>query len=58
MDAVLLNAGAAIYIASDNLTMQEAVDKARELINEQVKRGKTTWNCLLKKQTNYAIISS
>ena len=32
MDAVLLNAGAAIYIASDNLTMQEAVDKARELI--------------------------
>ena len=32
MDAVLLNAGAAIYIAFDNLTMQEAVDKARELI--------------------------
>ena len=32
MDAVLLNAGAAIYIASDDLTMQEAVDKARELI--------------------------
>lgn len=32
MDAVLLNAGGAIYIASDNLTMQEAVDKARELI--------------------------
>ena len=32
MEAVLLNAGAAIYIASDNLTMQEAVDKARELI--------------------------
>lgn len=32
MDAVLLNASAAIYIASDNLTMQEAVDKARELI--------------------------
>lgn len=31
MDAVLLNAGAAIYIASD-MTMQEAVDKARELI--------------------------
>lgn len=32
MDAVLLNAGAAIYIASDHLTMQEAVEKARELI--------------------------
>ena len=32
MDAVLLNAGAAIYIASDDMTMQEAVDKARELI--------------------------
>lgn len=32
MDAVLLNVGAAIYIASDDLTMQEAVDKARELI--------------------------
>lgn len=32
MDAVLLNAGAAIYIASDSLTMQDAVDKARELI--------------------------
>ena len=32
MDAVLLNAGAAIYIVSDDLTMQEAVDKARELI--------------------------
>ena len=32
MDAVLLNAGAASYIASDDMTMQEAVDKARELI--------------------------
>lgn len=32
MDAVLLNAGAAIYIASGDMTMQEAVDKARELI--------------------------
>lgn len=32
MDAVLLNAGAAIYIASDDLTMQQAIDKARELI--------------------------
>lgn len=32
MDAVLLNAGAAIYIASDDMIMQEAVDKARELI--------------------------
>ena len=31
-NAVLLNAGAAIYIASDDMTMQEAVDKARELI--------------------------
>ena len=32
MDAVLLNAGAAIYLASDNLTMQEAIGKARDII--------------------------
>lgn len=32
MDAVLLNSGAAIYLVSDNLTMQEAIEKAREII--------------------------
>ena len=32
MDAVLLNAGAAIYLASDNLTMQDAIEKARDII--------------------------
>ena len=32
MNAVLLNAGAAIYIASDNLTMQDAIEKARDII--------------------------
>ena len=55
MDAVLLNAGAAIYIASDDMTMQEAVDKAKAV--QAVKR-QNNWNCLLKKQTNYAIIPS
>ena len=32
MDAVLLNSGAAIYLVSDNITMQEAIQKAREII--------------------------
>ena len=32
MDAVLLNSGAAIYLVSDNITMQDAIQKARELI--------------------------
>ena len=32
LDAVLLNAGAAIYIASDNITMEDAIAKARILI--------------------------
>ena len=32
MDAVLLNSGAAIYLVSDNITRQEAIQKARELI--------------------------
>lgn len=32
LDAVLLNAGAAIYLASDNITIEEAVKKARVLI--------------------------
>lgn len=32
LDAVLLNAGAAIYIASDNITMADAIAKARVLI--------------------------
>lgn len=32
MDAVLLNSGAAIYLVSDDITMQEAIQKARELI--------------------------
>lgn len=53
MDAVLLNAGAAIYIASDNLTMQEAVDKARELIMSG--KAAKQLELLMKKQTNYAI---
>lgn len=32
MDAVLMNAGAAIYLASDNITIKEAIEKAREVI--------------------------
>lgn len=32
LDAVLLNAGAAIYLASDNITIEDAVKKARVLI--------------------------
>jgi anthranilate phosphoribosyltransferase len=32
LDAVLLNAGAAIYLASDNITMDEAINKARVII--------------------------
>lgn len=32
MDAVLINAGAAIYIASDDLTMKEAIEEARNVI--------------------------
>ena len=32
LDAVLLNAGAAIYIASDNITMEDAIAKASVLI--------------------------
>jgi anthranilate phosphoribosyltransferase len=32
LDAVLLNAGAAIYVASEQLTMEEAITKARETI--------------------------
>ncbi|MDD3239021.1 MAG: anthranilate phosphoribosyltransferase [Lachnospira sp.] len=32
MDAVLLNAGAAIYIASDSLTIRDSIEKAREII--------------------------
>lgn len=33
LDAVLLNAGAAIYIASDGRTLPEAIEKARETIH-------------------------
>lgn len=32
MDAVILNAGAAIYLASDGITMQQGIDRARELL--------------------------
>lgn len=32
MDAVLLNAGAAIHIADGNLSIQEGIEKAREVI--------------------------
>lgn len=32
MDAVILNAGAAIYIASENLTLAQGMEKARELL--------------------------
>lgn len=32
MDAVLMNAGAAIYLASDNITIKEAIEKAKEVI--------------------------
>ena len=31
-DVVLLNAGAAIYLASDGITMKEGIEKAREII--------------------------
>ena len=32
-DAVILNAGAAIHIASDNLSLEEGVKKAKEMID-------------------------
>lgn len=32
MDAVLLNAGAAIYIATDGITIEHGIEKAREMI--------------------------
>ena len=32
-DAVLLNAGAAIYIANDSLTLKEAIEQAREVVD-------------------------
>ena len=32
MDAVLLNAGAAIYIATDGITIEQGIEKAREMI--------------------------
>lgn len=32
MDAVLLNAGAAIHIAADNISIKDAIEKAREVI--------------------------
>lgn len=32
-DAVLLNAGAGIYIASDNITLEQAISKARNIID-------------------------
>lgn len=32
MDAVILNAGAAIYVASEDLTLEEGIEKAREVI--------------------------
>ena len=31
-DAVILNAGAAIYVASDDLTIEEAIEIARKTI--------------------------
>jgi len=32
MDAVILNAGAAIYIASEQMTLEQGIEKARELL--------------------------
>lgn len=49
-DAVILNAGAAIYVATDNITMEEAIAIARETIasgkaKEQLERFIVMSNC-------------
>ena len=36
-DVVLLNAGAAIYLASDGITLKDGIEKAREIIDEALK---------------------
>lgn len=40
MDAVLLNAGAAIYIATDGITIEHGIEKAREMITSGKAKAK------------------
>lgn len=40
LDAVLLNAGAAIYLVSDGITMSDGIAKAREVIESGKARAK------------------
>ena len=40
MDAVLLNAGAAIYIATDGITIEQGIEKAREMITSGKAKAK------------------
>ena len=40
MDAVLLNAGAAVYLVSDGITIKEGIEKAREIIESGMAKAK------------------
>ena len=40
MDAVLLNAGAAIYIATDGITIEQGIEKAKEMITSGKAKAK------------------
>lgn len=40
MDAVLLNAGAAIYIATDGITIEQGIEKAKEMIKSGKAKAK------------------
>ena len=40
MDAVLLNAGASIYIATDGITIEQGIEKAREMITSGKAKAK------------------
>lgn len=40
LDAVLINAGAAIYIASDGITISDGIAKAKSLVNSGVAKAK------------------
>ncbi len=40
LDAVLINAGAAIYLVSDDITMEEGIEKAREIVESGKAKAK------------------
>ena len=40
MDSVLLNAGAAIYIATDGITIEQGIEKAKEMITSGKAKAK------------------